>query len=248
MNSKQNLQENNEYVMIRRRYYFRAISVCIVFLGFLLVTGAVGLTVWNIRTDVNAGELNQELVQIVYDTIEAGLEDRRQNGDPSDDNKSRSEPSNTTIDFTPGLFEAEELLPDEKKEIKSVIVDGREYIGILYIPILGLELSVMKTCDDKSVDKGPGRWNGTPYRDGFVIGGHNYRSHLGKIDRLRDGDQVIFTDMRGRCFEYRVIGQEILEANQGELLRNQEWALSLFTCTLAGDRRIVVRCTGTEDG
>ena len=52
--------------------------------------------------------------------------------------------------------------------------------------------------------------------------------------------------MKGKVFEYKVVGQEIFDANQGELLRDKEWGLSLFTCTLAGNRRIVVRCLKAE--
>ena len=219
--------------------YRRTVGVCIAILGLLLVAGAVGLTVWNIRTDVDAGEVNEEVLDRVILAIQESREERQ-------DDLVTEEESDTV--FIPGLFTPEDLLPDEKKstEMKTATVEGREYVGVLSIPILGLELSVMKNCDDQTIKNAPGRWCGNPHRNGFVIGGHNYRSHLGKIDRLREGDQVIFTDMKGKIFEYKVIGQEILDADQGKLLRDKEWALSLFTCTLAGNRRIVVRCLKAE--
>ena len=215
--------------------YRRTFGVCVAILGLLLVAGAVGLTVWNIRTDVDAGEVNEEVLDRVIQAIQETKDERE------------PEEESSTV-FIPGLYTPEDLLPDEKQstKMKTATIEGREYVGILSIPILGLELSVMKNCDDQSIKNAPGRWCGNPHRNGFVIGGHNYRSHLGKIDRLREGDQVIFTDMKGKVFEYKVVGQEILEANQGELLRDKEWGLSLFTCTLAGNRRIVVRCLKAE--
>ena len=212
--------------------YKKTIGIAIVILGILLVAGAVGLTAWNVKTDVTAGQTNEQLNE---DVIQAILENKIQI--ESDDEG--------TVDFLPGIY-TPDFTPggvnDEEPELDTVVAQGQEYVGILSIPILGLELSVMNKCDDKSVDKAPGRWVGTPYgKGGFVIGGHNYRSHLGKIDRLREGDLITFTDLRGNVFNYSVVGQEILASTQGRELRDKEWGLSLFTCTLVGDRRIVVR-------
>lgn len=209
----------------------RAVGVCVVILGILLIAGAAGLTTWNIQTDNTAGQTNEELIVKVIEAINKV-------------NEERAEEEDGTVSFLPGIY-TPDFTPggvyNTEPELKLVIVDGREYIGLLSIPILGLELSVMKQCDDKSVDTAPGRWFGSPYKNGFVIGGHNYRSHLGKIDRLRAGDVITFTDMTGRNFTYEVVGQELLNADQGDILRDEEWDLSLFTCTLAGNRRIVVR-------
>ena len=212
--------------------YKRAIGICIIVLGILLAAGAVGLSVWNIKTDVVAGQTNEELNEEVIEEILK--------------NKIVLEDDDTgTQDFLPGIYTPEYTpggVNDDEPALNTLIVQGREYIGIMSIPILGLELSVMNECDDKTVDKAPGRWCGSPYGEGgFVIGGHNYRSHLGKIDRLREGDLITFTDLRGNVFNYTVVGQEILGANDGKSLRDKEWGLSLFTCTLAGNRRIVVR-------
>ncbi|MBR0162331.1 MAG: hypothetical protein IJQ02_13765 [Oscillospiraceae bacterium] len=45
--------------------YRRTIGACVAILGLLLVAGAVDLTVWNIRTDVDAGEVNEEVLDRV---------------------------------------------------------------------------------------------------------------------------------------------------------------------------------------
>lgn len=213
----------------------RATGICIVILGLFLVIGAAGLTLWNIHTDNSAGEVNREVLERIAEAIPPPAEEDEIA--PAEDIL----PGIFTPDFTP------QQVKEETPELEKVIVDGREYIGVLSIPRLGLELSILTECDDKTVDAAPGRWVGTPYREGFVIGGHNYRSHLGKIDRLREGDSITFTDLTGKVFSYEVVGQEILEAYQGDILADDEWGLSLFTCTLAGNRRIVVRCTSLDE-
>jgi len=210
----------------------KAIGICIVIFGILLIAGAVGLTAWNINTDVTAGQVNEDLNDAVIRIILQNTAEIESNDLGTPDFL----PGIYTPDFTPGGVKVEE------PELDAITVDDHDYIGILSIPILGIELSVMTQCDDTSVDKAPGRWVGSPYgKGGFVIGGHNYRSHLGKIDRLREGDLITFTDLRGNVFNYSVVGQEILNANQGNELRDKEWGLSLFTCTLTGNKRIVVR-------
>ena len=222
----------------------RAAGICTVILGVFLILGAVGLSLWNIKTDKDAGEYNV----VVVERIAAAIEDSRieRIKEVEEAGGIGSEP---TVTFLPGIY-TPEFTPggvnDEEPEIETIDVGGREYIGILSIPKLGLELSVMRVCDDSTVDVAPGRWCGSPYKNGFVIGGHNYRSHLGKIDRLKEGDQVLFTNLQGRTFSYSVVGQEILDGNDGKALRDKEWGLSLFTCTLTGNRRIVVRCLADE--
>ena len=49
--------------------YKRAIGICIVVLGIFLAAGAVGLSVWNIKTDVAAGQTNEELNEEVIEEI-----------------------------------------------------------------------------------------------------------------------------------------------------------------------------------
>ena len=195
--------------------------------GVLLILAALWLTLSNIRTDNEAGKRNTELLA----RIEAALPEKPE----VPEGQGWSVPTEFFYTNT-GTGTAEE------PEMPAVDVDGRRYIGILTVPRLGLKLSVMESCDDASVDVAPGRFAGTAYENGFVIGGHNYVTHLGKIDRLREGDTVTFTDLDGNEFDYTVIGTELLEADEADKLKSEEWGLSLFTCTLRGNRRITVRC------
>lgn len=233
----------------------RTAAIAFAVFGLFLIAGAVGLTLWNFRTDINAGKDNEDILERMVEAIGASaVRD-------SENEEGENGEEDTGSDFLPGLYtpgisqeeaQGEAIYtyiytPDGgiqpvQREMDSVVIDGREYIGILSIPSLGLELPILNECDDKTVDKSPGRWAGTPFENGFVIGGHNYIRHLGRIDRLKQDDQVIFMDLDSHVYKYKVVGQVILGANEGKELCDEEWGLSLFTCTLAGNRRIVVRC------
>ncbi len=132
------------------------------------------------------------------------------------------------------------LTPDMEMPEKEV--DGVAYIGTLAIPRLQLELPVSSQMSRKLLKIAPCRDSGTAYLDDFVIGAHNYDRHFGRIGTLAHGDEVIFTDMDGNVFTYQVMSIETLQPYEGEILRNGEWDLSLFTCTVGGQSRIVVRC------
>ncbi len=231
----------------------RFTGIAIVVFGLFLLAGAVGLTLWNFKTDINAGITNEEILDRMVEAIQASAipEDDHTNGE--EDTGSEFEPGIYTpennnmqeLDGVSMIYTPDGLQPADT-ESKSVVIDGREFIGILSMPTLGLELSVQSECSDRLVDISPGRWAGSPYKNGFVIGGHNYIRHLGRIDRLKEGDSILFTDLKGQIFKYTVVGQQILDSNQGKELCDDEWGLSLFTCTLAGNRRIVVRCTADD--
>ncbi len=131
-------------------------------------------------------------------------------------------------------------------KMPSVKVYGHSYIGVLSIPALGLELSVMDTCDNRTLDISPGCYHGSAYDAGFVIGGHNYVSHFGRLNRLRAGNIIVFTDMNGVQFNYEVYAIEVINDRAVEDLISDAWDLSLFTCTFTGGERLVVRCLLSE--
>ena len=125
-------------------------------------------------------------------------------------------------------------------------INGHDYIGYLSLPKLELELPVMEQCDAGTLKKAPGRYEGTAYKSGFVIAGHNYRSHFGALSQLKPEDVVMFTDMDGNLFEYKVAAQETLSADAVEEMKDPAWDLTLFTCTFSGRQRLTVRCVRAQ--
>ena len=121
-------------------------------------------------------------------------------------------------------------------------VDGKEYVGIITMHQLGIELPVMSDWSYSKLKQAPCLYSGSVYQDNLVIMAHNYRSQFGRIRRLTTGSQITFTDMDGNVFAYLVAAIEVLDPLEVENVTNGEWDLTLFTCTLGGESRVVVRC------
>jgi len=215
----------------------RSVGTVVAAIGLILILGAAGLTLRNIRTDNKAAAATSDLLNRVR------AEELEQSG-------SEGEPAEAETDVPISLYP----LPGQRRlrkliqepEMKTVLVDGREYIGVLAIPRTGSEPPVMATCTDRTINISPGRYYGSPTGGAFVIGGHNYISHLGRIDWLREGDEILFTDVEGNAYLYNVVGSEIIDANDARGLISDEWDLSLFTCTFSGAQRLTVRCMRAE--
>lgn len=110
------------------------------------------------------------------------------------------------------------------------------------MPAIDLKLPVLSEWSYPLLKKAPCRYSGSAYLDNLVIAAHNYRTHFGKLKELETGDEVIFTDVVGNRFEYKVAAVEALTPQSVEDMTSGEWALSLFTCTLDGKNRVTARC------
>lgn len=156
--------------------------------------------------------------------------------------------------------EIEELLSEEIEDsnwdvdsgdgdMPVIEIDGYEYIGLLSIQRFGLTLPVMVEWSYPGLKIAPGRYGGSVWTDDLIICGHNYERHFGQLKNLDPGDSIDFTDVNGNVFSYEVEKTEILEPTAVEELADQgedEWDLTLFTCTLGGQARVTVRCAKIE--
>ena len=95
----------------------------------------------------------------------------------------------------------------------------------------------------------PGRYSGSTYADNMVVCAHNYAKHFSPIKWLQAGAEVYFTDMDGRRWSYEVDNVETLQPTQIEKMttvtEEDNWDLTLFTCTTGGSARCAVRCVRT---
>ncbi len=124
----------------------------------------------------------------------------------------------------------------------SVNIDGYEYIGTLSIDRFGLALPVMNEWSYPGLKIAPGRYAGSVWTDDMVICAHNYDRHFGNLKNLDPGDEVTFTDVLGTVFTYEVVETEILQPTDVEEMLDDQWNLTLFTCTIGGRTRVTVRC------
>ena len=137
------------------------------------------------------------------------------------------------------------LNPD--MEMPTLEIDGHDYIGTLEIPALELSLPVLSEWSYPNLKIAPCRYTGSAYRDSLVIAAHNYTRHFGSLKTVSIGDEVRFTDADGNVFFYLVSELEQFPPTAVDQMQAGDWALSLFTCTLGGQYRVVVRCVPEED-
>lgn len=140
-----------------------------------------------------------------------------------------------------------DYLLDPNMDMPTETVDGREYIGVLEIPALSLELPIISQWSYPGLRAAPCRYAGSAYLANMVLCGHNYSRHFGRLDTLEAGDEVRFTDVDGNVFRYAVAEVETLQPTAVEEMTSGDWALSLFTCTVGGRTRITVRCKAIAD-
>ena len=63
-----------------------------------------------------------------------------------------------------------------------------------------------------------------------------------RLNTLKSGDEVIFTDVSGNCFKYSVETMDVVSPESVADVTNGKWPLTLVTCTLDSQNRVVVRC------
>lgn len=141
-----------------------------------------------------------------------------------------------------------EYLLDDQREMPEKTVGGRDYIGVLSIPSLDLELPVLSQWSYPNLKVAPCRYSGSLYQNDLIICAHNYASHFGRLKTLQPGDTLLFTDMDDQVVSFQMVEQETLEPNDEEAMTTGQWDLTLFTCTPGGQTRVTVRFQRADPG
>jgi sortase A len=165
-----------------------------------------------------------------------------------------SEPESDTPEETPAAPAVTETpeptIPpyvlDPDMEMPTLTINGRDYIGRVDIPSLGLSLPVISQWSDANLNVAPCRYTGSAYQNNLVLAGHNYKSQFGPLKDIQVGDTVLFTDADGNVFSYTVARTERVEPTDIDGMVDSPWALTLFTCTTNGKARYTIRCQAAE--
>lgn len=190
--------------------------------GLLLLMGAAGLTVYNLSQDMAAGvESNAAVEALATQLAEKEL---------------LTVASKTQVEFT----------ISEEDEPEPVELNGQYYMGLITFPTLNLQLPVQHNWNYNNLKISPCRMAGSPATGDLVILAHNYRTHFGNLHLLEIGDEVSVTLVDGTTYVYWVDAKEIVAPTAVESVTSGEWPLTLFTCTLGGKTRVVVRCDMAE--
>lgn len=195
-------------------------GIIFVTMGVVLILSALLLFLYNGLEDRRAGQQAESLMDEIHSAMTEGT-------DPT------TKPTEIEIEIT----EPTETLP---VEMPVVMIDGYDYIGYLFIPALELELPVMAEWDYSRLKIAPCRHFGSSRTDDLVIAAHNYKSHFGSLSSLKEGAEVIFTDMDGIVNRYVLVRDpETLAPDAVEAVQNSDYGLVLYTCTPGGATRVV---------
>lgn len=197
-------------------------SGVLIALGFLLLASSVALEAQNISTDRKGRESAEQIVREFKEIV-------MENSDED-------------------LFPSVSNDPDENDSGGFVIVNDERYCGIISIPAIEIELPVSYGYSYEQMSESLCRYCGSIEGRNMIICGHNYKSFLQNLDKVNEGDSVIFTDYRGISYEYAVSEIQLIGGYERRKLieGGSDWDLSVFTCNYSGYYRYVLRCKFKE--
>ena len=203
----------------------RRVGLMMIMIGVLAVTAGLGLGAYNLwdnyRAGIQADIALDEIIQYQEKVVVVPRESQKVLPDST---------------------------PNPNREMPVLEIDGKRYIGTVSIPAVDIELPVQEDWSLELLSTSPCRYMGSVYDGGFIICGHNYATHFGRLSNLLPGDQVIFTDVEGNEFRYVVWEMHTIDGTAVDAMKSGDWDLTLFTCTLSGLARTTVRCKLIENG
>lgn len=213
----------------------RSFGLIFMFLGMLMLFGALVLYIHNEQEDQRAQESVEYYLPQIMQVIEENIENQSRPTTDSTESATTEEPTEQTTELPidPGYYDP---------EMTVEMIDGYGFVGYLSIPSLDLQLPVLAETDYGRLKMSPCRFYGSTKTDDLVIGAHNYSRHFGKISGMKIGDALMFTDMDGKQWKYCLAAMEVLQPDAVEDLTNGEFPLTLFTCTYGGRSRVTLRC------
>ena len=198
------------------------------FIVGLLLTAALLLAGYNLWDNQRAETAAAQIPDVLDDEIPAPQQQASHSG-PA--------PAGTASADIPDYIRCPDM------PMPTLEIDGQDYIGILTIPGIAVELPFISEWSYPALKIAPCRYTGSAYTDTLVIAAHNYTAHFGRLNTLSIGETLSFTDVNGNIFLYQIADFEPLPPDAITQMTDSTWALTLFTCTPGGQSRVAVRCT-----
>ena len=212
-------------------------GLLLITIGLLLIAAALFLVSYNLYDELRAEQsARQAVTQLdAYLPAEAAPEAS----------------TNSAGDQEPLVSDERTVIPDyvlsPNMEMPVETINGIDFIGVLRIPALELELPIISEWNYPNLKTAPCRYSGSAYLNNLIICGHNYTSHFGTLKNLWEGDIATFTDIDGNVFIYKMVERETLNPTDIEGMESGNWDLTLFTCTVGGQSRVTIRFELEED-
>lgn len=201
--------------MIREKT-MNKLSKVFITLGIILIVISISMLIYNKFEDLNAGKQSKDVLEIIESTI---------NDSNSDENNALDMINN-----------------NPSKEMETTNIKGYDYIGTIIIPKLNLQLPIMSEYDYNRLKISPCRYYGSIYTNDLIICGHSYKTHFRYLNKLKQKDLIIFTDVNNNNYLYEVLEIEVLESTDVAKMINNDYDLTLYTCTNGGIDRLAIRC------
>ncbi len=189
-------------------------------MGAILIVGAAALAYKNIEDEKNAAAAASQLGVMVQQNIE----------------EAKSIYADASLEVVP------DYVLNPEMDMPVVSIGAQNVIGELSIPAIDLVLPIQSDWDVTAAKRAPCRYKGSCYTNDMIIAGHNYRTHFKALTQLKEGDEVVFVDMDGNEFRYKVAQMETIDGYDIQTMESGDWDLTLFTCTYGGKLRYTVRC------
>ena len=206
-------------------------GLLLITIGLLLIAAALFLVSYNLYDELRAEQAaKQAATQLdAYLPAEAAPE----------------APTDPVEDQDPLVRDERTVIPDyvlsPNMEMPVETINGIDFIGVLRIPALELELPIISEWNYPNLKSAPCRYSGSAYLNNLILCGHNYASHFGSLKTLSEGDIATFTDIDGNVFIYKMVERETLNPTDIEGMESGNWDLTLFTCTVGGQSRVTIR-------
>lgn len=217
------------------------LGLAMIVLGLLLIAAALLLAGYNIYSDKQADQASREALRRLEELTNVTPSASTGELEPSSSEASLPENDHTAETIISDELEIPDYILDPNMKMPTETIDGIEYIGVLRIPALELELPIIDSWDYEKLKTAPCRYTGSAYKNDLVICGHDYRSHFGKLKSISIGDYASFTDIDGNTFSYKAASVEILPKTAIADMVTSDWPLTLFTCTTDGQSRMAIR-------
>lgn len=124
----------------------------------------------------------------------------------------------------------------------TININKKDYIGIIRIPSLNINLPVLSNWDETNTKLSPARYIGDSNTNPFIIAGHNNKNIFGRLYNIKLGDKVYFTDTYGITYEYEVKEKIYIDGKDVASMINTNYSLTLFTCSYDNQARLTIRC------
>lgn len=213
----------------------RKTGTILILLGLTLILAAGALTGYNLwdenRAAENSAKALNQLISRIPETIPP----------------TQTSPDVLTLEVPATEVVYPDYVLNPNMEMPVQQIDGYDYIGVLSIPSVDIELPIIDAWSYNGATVAPCRYSGSAYLDDMVIAAHNHRAHFGPLlNNIRLDDPVTFTDVDGNVFEYRVVEFQVVEPTQIDEMITGDWDLTLFTCSPGMQTRMAVRCEKSE--